>query len=316
MSGVGNETRRNNFDQGLGITDSTYGLPSVLGWADAPANGGRLAGLFATCANSDCASGWLHLWRSRSGPIFERGWSCSANCTSMLLQAAIRREMGGRQSETISRRHRVPLGLVMLEQGWITPDQLRQALDAQKNAGQGRLGTWLVQHLGVAEQLVTRALGLQWNCAVLPLDFHDADGLATVLPRLFIEAFGALPLRVAAGQILYLGFEDRLDRILALAVERMSGLRVETGLVRESMFVSAHRQMLQASFPNSELIEASSESALVRVLTKAVERAKPVESRLVRVHDCLWLRMWVRPQVGPLPNTGDVEDVICSLGSS
>ena len=34
-----------------------------------------------------------------------------------------------------SHRHRIPLGLVMLEQGWITSGQLRQALDAQKVAG-------------------------------------------------------------------------------------------------------------------------------------------------------------------------------------
>ena len=54
------------------------------------------------------------------------------------------------------------------------------------------------------------------------------------MPRLFVDAFGALPLRVAAGKILYLGFEDRLDPVLALAVERMTGLRVESGLVQES----------------------------------------------------------------------------------
>jgi hypothetical protein len=45
-----------------------------------------------------------------------------------------------------------------------------------------------------------------------------------------------------------------------------------------------------------ELIEASSEPALVQALAKAIERARPVESRLVRVHDCLWLRMWRAPE--------------------
>ncbi len=59
-----------------------------------------------------------------------------------------------------------------------------------------------------------------------------------------------LPLRVAAGRILYLGFEDRLDPALALAVERMTGLRVESGLVRESLFRPAHARMLEARFPD------------------------------------------------------------------
>ena len=42
----------------------------------------RLAlGLFTSCANPACASGWLKFWRSRSAPVFEGGWSCSPACT-------------------------------------------------------------------------------------------------------------------------------------------------------------------------------------------------------------------------------------------
>jgi hypothetical protein len=202
----------------------------------------------------------------------------------------------------------------MMEQGWITPAQLRQALDAQKGAG-GRLGQWLVRRQGVSEQLVTRALGVQWSCPVLPLEFHDAEALTSLLPRLFVDAFGALPLRVAAGKLLYLGFEERLDPVLALAIERMTGLRVESGLVRESQFRAAHERMLRARFPKVELIEAGSEPAMIHALSKAVERARPAGSRLVRVHDCVWLRMWPRPQAGPLPEADSVEDLICSVGA-
>jgi hypothetical protein len=200
----------------------------------------------------------------------------------------------------------------MLEQGWITSRQLRQALEAQKTAGGGRLGQWLVRREGVSEKLVTRALGVQWRCPVLDLELLDSSGLTVLLPRLFVDAFGALPLRVAAGRILYLGFEDRLDPALALAVERMTGLRVESGLVEESHFRPAHTRMLGARFPAVELIEAASEAALVHALTKAVERARPAESRLVRVHDCLWLRMWLRRQTGALPEPAAVQDLISS----
>jgi hypothetical protein len=211
-------------------------------------------------------------------------------------------------------RHRIPLGLTMLEQGWIGPHQLRGALEAQKAAGGGRLGRWLVRNQGVDERLVTRALGLQWSCAVLPLEFHDAEALTGLLPRLFIDAFGALPLRVAAGELLYLGFEDRLDPVLALAIERMTGMRVESGLVHGSLFAPAHTRMLGARFPPVELIEACSESAVVHALAKAIEKARAIESKLVRVHDCLWLRMKLGPPAGPLPGPGSVRDLICSIG--
>jgi hypothetical protein len=271
--------------------------------------------LFATCANPGCGSGWLHLLRSRSAPVFEGGWNCSAACTKARIEAAVRREQDGRGAAGESHRHRIPLGLVMLEQGWVTSSQLRQALDAQRVAGAGRLGHWLVRQQGVSEHLVTRALGLQWSCPVLPMEFNDAEALTTLLPRLFVDAFGALPLRVAAGRLLYLGFEDRVDAVLALAIERMTGLRVESGLVQGSLFHPAHTRMLDARFPPVELIEAASEQALVRSLSKAIERARPVESRLVRVHDCLWLRMSLRPQSGSLPDAASVQDLIGSIGA-
>ena len=150
---------------------------------------------------------------------------------------------------------------------------------------------------------------------MLALEFHDAEALTAILPRLFVDAFGALPLRVAAGKLLYLGFEDRLDPVLALAIERMTGLRVESGLVQGSQFGPAHTRMLGARFPRVELVEAASEHAVVHVLSKAVEKARPAESRLVRVHDCFWLRMWLKPESGPLPEPESIRDLIGSVCS-
>lgn len=291
------------------------------GWSEPLADGQTEArawprsALFQSCANPACGSGWLHLWRSRQAPVFEEGWSCSAACTAALVAAAVSRELDGRAAAEENHRHRVPLGLVMLEQGWITSAQLRQALDAQRAAGAGRLGQWLVRQQGVSEQLVTRALGLQWSCPVMPVEFYDAEALTVLVPRLFVDAFGALPLRLAAGKLLYLGFEDRLDPILALAIERMSGLRVESGLVRESVFGPAHARLLNAKFPAVELIEAVSEAAVARALARSIEQARPVASRLVRVHDCLWLRMWRRPQSGSMPERDSIQDLICSIGA-
>jgi hypothetical protein len=245
--------------------------------------------------------------------VFEGGWNCSAACTEKRIRAAVRREFEGRVSGPAAYRHRLPLGLVMMEQGWITAAQLKQALEAQKAAGGGRLGDFLVRQRAVTEQLVTRALSLQWSCPVLPLSFHDPEALSPLMPRLFIDAFGVLPLRVAAGRLLYLGFEERLDAVLALALERMSGLRVESGLVPSSEFRPGHGRMLNAGFPPVQLLEAVSEPALVRALARAVERAHPVESRVVRVHECLWLRMWKKADAGAVPEARSVEDVIGSI---
>ena len=278
------------------------------------ASGNFRSGLLRACANPECSSGWLHALRSRSKPIFESGWSCSAECTAERIEMAVRRELDGRRSVSEPHRHRVPLGLIMMEQGWITAAQLRAALVAQKASG-GRLGQWLISGGGVDERYVTRALSLQWSCPVLAVEFHDCEALCALVPRLFIDAFGALPLRVAAGKLVYLGFEERLDPVLALAIERMGGLRVESGLVAGSEFRPAHAHMLSTTFPPVELVEAASEPVLVRVLARMVEKVRPLESRLARVHDCLWLRMWSRAQAGPLPEVDSIRDVICTIGA-
>jgi hypothetical protein len=302
-----------------GTADWTAGAavhPSANGSAEAEIDLESPRGRWTeTCANPECRSGWLHLWRSRTTPVFEGGWNCSAACTRARVRWAVRRELEGRISAPEAHRHRIPLGLTMLEQGWITAAQLRGALEAQRAAGGGRLGHWLERQQGVSEKLVTRALGLQWSCPVLSMDFHDTEALTGLLPRLFVDAFGALPLRVAAGKLLYLGFEDRLDPVLALAIERMTGLRVESGLVQGSLFGPAHTRMLGARFPRVALMEASSELGAVYAIAKAIEKTRPAEARLVRVHDCLWLRMCLRAPSGPVPETTAVEDLICSIGS-
>jgi Type II secretion system (T2SS), protein E, N-terminal domain len=276
---------------------------------------GVLGGIVRTCANPRCSYGWFRPWRSRSAPFFEAGWCCSQACTASQIEAAIRREMDAPARAREAHRHRIPLGLAMLEQGWITQKVLRAALESQRAAGCGRLGHWLVRLQAASEEQVTRALGLQWGCPVLEIEPYRPEDLTALLPRLLVDAYGALPLRVAAGKILYLGFEDRIDPALALGIERMTGLRVEGGLVKESHFRPAHARLLEARFPHLELIEAASESALAAALVRSVEKARPVESRLVRVHDCLWLRQWLRPQGGPVPQPGSIRDVIASAGA-
>ena len=286
---------------------------------------GGQTGLFNTCANPECRSGWLQMWRKRTAPIFEGAWTCGEECMSARMRGAVKREMQGRSKSWAANgsderplyRHRIPLGLLMMEQGWITVAQLRGALESQRKHGTGRLGSWLMKQEGVSEELVTRALGLQWSCPVLHVAgraAHMPAQMAPLMPRLFVDAFGALPLRLAAGKILYLGFESRLDPVLALAAERMLGIKVECGVVAASEFTPAHERMLRTTYPEAELVEAASVDAAVRVLTRSVERVKPAWSKLVRVHDFLWLRMGRAGTPGDLPENASVEDAICSIG--
>jgi hypothetical protein len=266
------------------------------------------------CANPRCSSGWLRLWRARRVPVFEGGWLCGPVCTRAVLRTAVTRERkGGDGGDAVVHRHRVPLGLVLLAQGAVTREQLRSALVRQRRSG-GRVGAWLEREHGIAERVVTRALGAQWGCPVLTLDNHSPERSAAFAPRLLLDAFGFLPLRRAGAELLYVAFEDRIDRCVSFAVERMTGLRVEAGLLGSRDFDAAHRRLLGAVFPPARLIEAAGVDALVGALAGAVEDARPAEARLVRMHEYYWLRMW---RAAPGSTAGDaVEDVLCSLAEA
>lgn len=272
-------------------------------------------GLIGKCANPACRSGWLHLFRKCSAPIFEGGWTCSPECTEACVQWALRRELDGRVFVHEKHRHRIPLGLLMLEQGWITSRQLRDALAAQTESGSGRLGDWLMRQRATDEATITRALALQWSCPVLAVEPHHLASLTSVVPRLFLDAFGALPLRIAAGKLLYLGFEQSLDPVLALAMEKMTGLRVESGIVCSSVFRPSLDRLLKETFPRVQLAEAVSEAAAAHLLARSIERIQPLNARLVRVHDFIWLRMWLCHDTDSVPCTASAWDVVCSLGA-
>ncbi|AXC09509.1 hypothetical protein ACPOL_0122 [Acidisarcina polymorpha] len=270
-----------------------------------------------TCSNAACSSGWLRLWRGRQVPVFEGGWVCGPQCSKLVVGNAIARELKGWDQAVNVHCHRIPLGLVLLSQGAITRDQLRGALARQRTCG-GRIGAVLQLDQEVTERMITRALGAQWGCPVLTLEDYSPDLMATFSPRLLLDAFGFLPLRVAGSALLYLGFEDRIDRSVSFALERMTGLRVAAGVVDGRAFAAAHRRILESAFPPARLVEAAGMNALIGTFTRILEETKPIDARIVRMHDYFWMRMWKRTD-GSLKRAGclaPIEDVLGSLAET
>lgn len=276
--------------------------PSVASGPNFPA--GKRARTFPQCSNPRCASGWLQLWRKRRVPVVEGGWLCSPECTRARMEDLLNRERTGASSAG-TYQHRVPVGLVLLTRGWIKHEHLQDALEAQRNGCGMRLGEWLVANRGLDEMHLAHALGLQWSCPVFSLEKHGGGRPVTVVPRLLSESFGFVPLRRAASGILCLAFEDRIDHSLTLAIERVTGLRVESGLLPASEFRAAQERHRQGHFARARVIEAGSLSLLAEAFAKHIEKQKPMESRMARVRDLFWLRMWSA--------AGQEEDVIGSV---
>jgi Type II secretion system (T2SS), protein E, N-terminal domain len=288
------------------------GLPASLGTARQQR---RL------CGNAECASGWTRLWRNRRRPIFEGQWGCSGRCVLAMVRSAVRREQGdGGAAHATPHRHRVPLGLLMLAQGWITHSQLQKALAAQRESGTGRIGDWLMSECGLGGDQIARGLSMQWGCPVLTTAGFSPELMSLVMPKMFIEQFEVLPLRVAGSQILYLGSSSRLDASAAFAVEQMTELKVESGVVEGALYESARNGLLACEGIEVKLETVDDKDAMAARITAILEQRQPSASRLVRLHQYYWLRIWLESGTfrspGSLPVSGeDVNDYIFAAGS-
>ena len=116
--------------------------------------------------------------------------------------------------------HRVPLGLLMLSRGDLGAEQLRAALNAQRESGSGRIGEW-IEKLGYArEHQVTSALATQWACPVLRrLPVRAAD---SGVPYELLKRLHMVPVHfVRAARILHVAFSGDIEYPVLLAIEQM-----------------------------------------------------------------------------------------------
>ena len=146
--------------------------------------------------------------------------------------------------------------------------------------------------------------------------------MALVMPKVFVEKFGLLPLRVAGSRILYLGFADRLDASSAFATERMTELKVESGVVEGVSFEAARKSLLACDGVELKRETIEDRDAMAARITAILEQRQPIASRLVRLHHYYWLRMWLESgavgrTAGNLPGTAeDVRDYVFTAGAS
>ncbi|MGA7524139.1 MAG: hypothetical protein WBW84_16930 [Acidobacteriaceae bacterium] len=275
--------------------------------------------MFPRCGYPRCSSGAIRLWRSRRTPVFEGRWSCSPGCLHAMVEAAIGREGSGERPGSGEWTPRVPLGLVLLEQGRISEEQLRKARGSRQSTEEAsgedvRLEEWLLNSGILSETALTRAISAQWNCPVFALSQTRSEEMISALPPFLAEALGALPVRVSGGRLLYLAFSGRIDRSLSYAVEHVTGLRVAAGMARESELRREQARFLAGASPKTRFLEAEDRRALAGEMAAWIEAERPVEARLARVHELWWLRIWHREQGGAaLPAREAVEDLLATV---
>lgn len=248
------------------------------------------------CENAECtAQGfWRNLARTRHGGVFLQGrWYCSLNC----FEQAIAQVFAGLirlADEPIARAHRIPIGLLLLGRGAIDEEQLKRALQAQRETGSERLGRSLVR-LGIASaQDVSTALAAQWGCAVFPLEgdqrYLEFSGM---LPRALLESSRMLPVRyVSESQQLFLAFSDDIDHSAIYAIERLLGSHTKPCVVSDAAMDQAMGKIRLVERRSEVVFESMCEAPkIARTIREYAVKLGAEELIMARPRNFLWVRL-------------------------
>jgi len=253
----------------------------------------QAAPVCAGCDSFQLRGKWCRI-RGRSRGVRLHGLRyCGSECLQRALVEALD------QSRPAPRRallasHRIPLGLILLSRQQLTGEQLRTALNAQRDAGCGRIGEWL-QQLGFASEFeVTGALARQWSCPVLRNEaaFGAAD-CCPLIPLSLLEFFQMMPVAFAAATgTLLVAFSDGIDYTALYAVERMLGYHTEpclmsASILRERVQALARHRMAGDLF--FDRVEDDAECA--RIVGSYAARISAKELRMARCGKYLWVRL-------------------------
>jgi type IV pilus assembly protein PilB len=125
------------------------------------------------------------------------------------------------------------LGEILVRENLLTPQQLREALDYQREHG-GRLGFNLVKLGLVSDEMVTAVLSRQYGVPSVNLDLFDVDpSVIRLIPRDVAEKYSVLPLS-RVGATLTLAMVDPTNVFAMDDIKFMTGLNIEPVVVSEA----------------------------------------------------------------------------------
>jgi len=248
-----------------------------------------------TCASPYCprpATLWQRWWARNEGVWLHQRWYCSLSC----FQAGLYRRLEQAAlavPRAASPGNRLPLGLVLLSQGEITAEQLRQALDLQYKAKAGKLGEWLVRMGAVSEQQVTGALAAQQGCPVFSIQEPQWLAERFYWPDSLVRRYRAVPVfHNAARDTLYVGFLDSVDRSFLYTLEQMLRCRTDPCIIVSKIYkqqMELHTRSCEGS--TVEIHERQSSVEMTRTIANYAEQVHAEHCAIACCDGRLWIRL-------------------------
>lgn len=241
------------------------------------------------CGHPDCRR-WLTqraLETRRAGVRVGEDWFCCWVCAAPRIAERLAELAAAEAGEVHAPR--MPLGMVLVQQGRLTYERFREAEEFERESGM-ELGEALV-HLGLCEEKqVLAARAVQWGCPVFAPALKPA-AIPVQLPMTLLRRYGMAPMHyVPATRSLLMGFLHRVEYSALYAVDRVCGCNTKACFISPAEF--ALRMEMQAGAPK-EVVTATVESAhamATRVASLGAESGAE-EVVLGRAPHFLWVRV-------------------------
>src|SRR5829696_5721928 len=125
------------------------------------------------------------------------------------------------------------LGEILVRENLLSPQQLREALEFQREHG-GRLGFNLVKMGLVSDDMITAVLSRQYGVPSVNLELFDVDeSVIRLIPRDVADKYSVLPLS-RVGATLTLAMVDPTNVFAMDDIKFMTGLNIEPVVVSEA----------------------------------------------------------------------------------
>jgi type IV pilus assembly protein PilB len=150
------------------------------------------------------------------------------------------------------------LGEILVRENLITPQQLRDALDHQREHG-GRLGFNLVKLKMVSDDMITAVLSRQYGVPSVNLDLFDVDeSVIRLIPYEVAQKYSVLPLS-KVGATLTLAMADPTNVFAMDDIKFMTGFNIEPVVSSEASV----REAISRYYDTSREIELLDETLVV-----------------------------------------------------
>jgi hypothetical protein len=252
------------------------------------------------------------------GVFLNNQWLCSPACLGQVLEQMLSPLIDSTRANREAKAHRFPLGLLMHSLGLVSKESLQSALQAQREAGKGRVGDWLRRQGAVTETQITQALAAQWSLPTYPLERRE--GLlnwAHLLPTGLMLSFQMLPVHyLPASGLLYVAFSSRVDYTALYAIEQMLEFRTQPCLAQESYIERALETLHQRGDSTDIHIAGPLQPSTIAGATlQEVLKLGAREVRVVACADNIWVRLSAPDMVRDLLFQQLTEESLVTVGN-